>query len=463
MAKEKKIGVMVIAALLAIFVTVVVMKFTGTNETAVAGENGKNPAAAERQEKPKLASGPTRAHYLTAEKDSTTAPAVRPNPSRAADKSDTTTDPPQWRYSATAEHHGTDGSDRYSGQYAGGSRTSNDLAGGTPTPAGEIGPDGVDPFQARSEQSGSTDIRVQLSADRRTPISATSLSPRPDTLAVTDSPALDQRNPLRHVQQPARLAGAELPVASSRRAGSQGGYRANSSLRTQASTAQRTPTGGTQTTTSRYSNYAPGAANHAVAGSTRQSAVQDPQYQQQYQRASDLSYDDPLESGREQQRISPGKYNVGPNDNYWTISARVYGTGKYFKSLFEHNRHRYPDADNLHVGDKLDVPEVAKLEELYPDLCPKRRRGAVQARAYTVSTGGRGGNVYVVEDGDTLFNIARQELGKAARWAEIYALNRDILGDDIDFVSPGMELVLPDDGAARSDTFTQRPTRRIQR
>ena len=39
-----------------------------------------------------------------------------------------------------------------------------------------------------------------------------------------------------------------------------------------------------------------------------------------------------------------------------------------------------------------------------------------------------GGRTYTVASGDTLFSIARYELGKASRWAEIYDMNRDVLG-----------------------------------
>jgi nucleoid-associated protein YgaU len=66
---------------------------------------------------------------------------------------------------------------------------------------------------------------------------------------------------------------------------------------------------------------------------------------------------------------------------------------------------------------------------------------------------GGGGRVYTVADGDTLFEIARHELGKPARWAEIYQLNRDQLGDDFDYLRPGTELVLPVDASSGSGQF----------
>src|SRR5205807_1502956 len=50
-----------------------------------------------------------------------------------------------------------------------------------------------------------------------------------------------------------------------------------------------------------------------------------------------------------------GKYTVGPNDNLWTISEKVYGNGRYFKAIYEHNRARLPHADRLTVGTVIEV------------------------------------------------------------------------------------------------------------
>jgi nucleoid-associated protein YgaU len=50
---------------------------------------------------------------------------------------------------------------------------------------------------------------------------------------------------------------------------------------------------------------------------------------------------------------------------------------------------------------------------------------------------------YTVDSGDNLSNIAKQELGDAKRWREIYELNKDVIGDNPDLIQPGMELKLP--------------------
>lgn len=150
-------------------------------------------------------------------------------------------------------------------------------------------------------------------------------------------------------------------------------------------------------------------------------------------------------------RRDDGKYEVQPNDSYWTISERLYGTGAYYKALAQHNRGSGECDDRLQPGGLILAPSLAELEKSYPDLCPKAsRREAMQSqsqsRTSAVSTrgGSYGGRVYTVVEGDTLFNIARYELGKASRWAEIYDMNRDVLGKDFNYLTPGTKLSLPD-------------------
>jgi nucleoid-associated protein YgaU len=161
-----------------------------------------------------------------------------------------------------------------------------------------------------------------------------------------------------------------------------------------------------------------------------------------------------------------GKYVVQPNDNYWTVSEKVYGTGAFFKALHEHNRADHPKSDRLQVGDVLAVPPVALLHRQYPDLCPKPRHVRATNQAQMVAASPRqrmGAKVYVVEQGDTLFDIARYKLGKASRWAEIYELNRDTLGEDFDYLRPGTELVMPTNPEERGDSLTRQRDDSLQR
>jgi nucleoid-associated protein YgaU len=158
-----------------------------------------------------------------------------------------------------------------------------------------------------------------------------------------------------------------------------------------------------------------------------------------------------------------GKYEVQPNDSYWAISEQVYGSGAYFKALAEHNRGNGKSEDQLQPGDLILAPPLADLEKSYPDLCPKAsRREAIESRsvASTVSTR-QTGRTYTVAEGDTLFNIARYELGKAARWVEIYELNRDVLGKDFNYLTPGIQLAMP--SSEKPDVTAQPPSSSFRR
>ncbi|MEU6310421.1 LysM domain-containing protein [Streptomyces sp. NPDC047014] len=57
-----------------------------------------------------------------------------------------------------------------------------------------------------------------------------------------------------------------------------------------------------------------------------------------------------------------------------------------------------------------------------------------------VSTGNR---TYTVREGESLTAIAARELGNEARWRELYAMNRGVIGSSPDLVRPGMVLTLP--------------------
>ncbi len=215
---------------------------------------------------------------------------------------------------------------------------------------------------------------------------------------------------------------------------------------------------------------APSHPDHSYAGATDQSTQAAPISRDgasKYPRRSSRSmYDNNASRRRDGSRSfgappplrADGKYEVQPLDSFWKISGKLYGTGAYFKALAEHNRDKVDDEGRLQPGDLVLTPTVEQLEKSYPDLCPKpSRRETLRKRASNVGTRRqyRSGRTYAVAEGDTLFDIARYELGKASRWVEIYELNRDVLGKDFNYITPGTKLVLPDSG--RPDVLAEPP------
>lgn len=140
-------------------------------------------------------------------------------------------------------------------------------------------------------------------------------------------------------------------------------------------------------------------------------------------------------------------YVVQPDDTYWSISKKVYGDNNYYRALFAYNSDRYPHAEDVRAGSVLDVPPAEVLKQRYPELVS----GAVggDGRPTDASLAGSRSAAaaaqasYTVREGDTLFDIARRQLGKASRWNEIYELNRAALGENLENLRPGMQIQLP--------------------
>ncbi len=65
---------------------------------------------------------------------------------------------------------------------------------------------------------------------------------------------------------------------------------------------------------------------------------------------------------------APTHYVIQANDSFWTISQRLYGTGRYFQALFVHNRRVCPQPDHLPAGATIETPPMHVLEKAYPDL-----------------------------------------------------------------------------------------------
>ncbi len=140
-------------------------------------------------------------------------------------------------------------------------------------------------------------------------------------------------------------------------------------------------------------------------------------------------------------------YEVQSRDNYWSISKRVYGTGRYFTALARFNRTRIPDPRKMRPGMKVLVPTREVLEQANPDLFPKR--------VLNTDPSGADSGFFLDENGtprfrvgkeDTLGSIAQAHLGRFSRWTEIYRLNRQRLKDP-NKMPVGTELQLPQDAS----------------
>ena len=178
-------------------------------------------------------------------------------------------------------------------------------------------------------------------------------------------------------------------------------------------------------------------------------------------RADPVTFDDRSFSPEGSPRGSLGgpSYVIEPNDNFWSISRKRYGVGRYYLALARHNEEVIPDPKRMKPGVAIATPDAALLEQRYPDLIPKpataepapavvttqsrKTENAVPA-GFFVSVDGV--PMYRVTGQDTLSEIAKSHLGRSSRWVQILEMNRKVLRDGNE-LKIGTVLQLPADAS----------------
>jgi LysM repeat protein len=84
---------------------------------------------------------------------------------------------------------------------------------------------------------------------------------------------------------------------------------------------------------------------------------------------------------------------------------------------------------------------------------------APAATVPTAATIADAGGTVKIQPGDYLWKIAKQKLGDANRWPEIYTLNKDVIGDNPNLLQPGQVLTLP---GGRTTSAVPTPVQRTQ-
>jgi len=87
-------------------------------------------------------------------------------------------------------------------------------------------------------------------------------------------------------------------------------------------------------------------------------------------------------------------------------------------------------------GSGLDQPTTEQPTET--------ERVMEQRRGERGGSGATSVKTYTVKSGDTLSDIALSEMGDEKRWPELYAANKEAVGDNPDMIHPGLELKIPD-------------------
>jgi|HubBroStandDraft_6_1064221.scaffolds.fasta_scaffold94361_1 nucleoid-associated protein YgaU len=147
-------------------------------------------------------------------------------------------------------------------------------------------------------------------------------------------------------------------------------------------------------------------------------------------------------------------YVVQPQDNFWTISRKKYGTARYFMALAQLNKAHVPDPARMRPGVKVSTPPTEILETRFAQYLPKGsgvevtsgERQAVKPAPTGFYVNADGRPMYRTGEKDTLSDIAAKHLGRASRWIQIFEMNRDKLSTP-NQLKIGTELALPGDAS----------------
>ena len=136
-----------------------------------------------------------------------------------------------------------------------------------------------------------------------------------------------------------------------------------------------------------------------------------------------------------------------------------YGDGRFFRALHEHNLDRITSADRLEPNSVIVIPEIDVLINRYPELCPADKLSAISDSSdddgnnkvakmdYDLYEKSMDARFHITQRGDTLFDVARQRLGQASRYLEIFELNRFRIPQHANHLTPlrpGLRLLLPE-------------------
>lgn len=143
----------------------------------------------------------------------------------------------------------------------------------------------------------------------------------------------------------------------------------------------------------------------------------------------------------EQQRTATQTVAVEHLDNLYSIAQKHLGDGSRWTEIADLNKGK-----TMNDGSTFSNPEVIRTgwELQIPD-------DAVTSGAH------------VIERGDSLSQIALEELGDADQWPDLYDANRDVVGANPDLIFPGQQIVLPDQSSTpqvesdTSDPVTEAP------
>ena len=123
------------------------------------------------------------------------------------------------------------------------------------------------------------------------------------------------------------------------------------------------------------------------------------------------------------------RHAVQSGESFALIAEKYYGSQKYLWFLIQANP-QVKDPAKLSIGQVLRVPPAPPSPGA-PSPAPTPKKTEPLRRTY------------VVQQGDSFYDIARQLLNDGTRWPELYELNKDEVGLDPSNLRAGQVLKVP--------------------
>lgn len=145
----------------------------------------------------------------------------------------------------------------------------------------------------------------------------------------------------------------------------------------------------------------------------------------------------PLSAGQPKTKISSSGvatdiHRVQPGDTFTSLAQGYYGDAKYAGFLRSSNPQLNGTA-RLTVGSMIKIPPRPTGPMLLAKQ-PKKRRVDVKSASQ---------RFYTVKPRDSFYKIARDQLGDAKRWEELFELNKALVHGDARKLQPGQKVRLP--------------------
>ncbi|MFI0242568.1 BTAD domain-containing putative transcriptional regulator [Streptomyces sp. NPDC016845] len=145
-----------------------------------------------------------------------------------------------------------------------------------------------------------------------------------------------------------------------------------------------------------------------------------------------------------------------PAESLWSIAERLYGHGEAYTHLTDANEGRtMADGRTFHAdapiypGWVLQLPADVPRLDTTPGPTSTTTPDASHERSQMPAETAHAGRTHVVEPGDTLTGVAREETGNAANWPTVYEASRSTQPGglpritDPDVLLPGQRLTVP--------------------